>query len=64
MFRHYYAIVMLDQNGLTTEATQDTGLLADVVKNKASTFPTKKQNMKKPRLERYDYTLMKHLSSN
>jgi len=43
MFRHYYAIVMLDQNGLTTEATQDTGLLADVVKNKSIYFPDKKQ---------------------
>ena len=42
MFRHYYDIVMLDQHGLTAEATQDTGLLADVVKNKSIYFPDKK----------------------
>lgn len=42
MFRHYYDIVMLDQNGITAKATQDTGLLADVVKNKSTYFPDKK----------------------
>jgi hypothetical protein len=42
MFRHYYDLVMLDQNGITVEAAQDTGLLADVVKNKSIYFPDKK----------------------
>lgn len=42
MFRHYYDIVMLDQNGLTAEVTQDTGLLTDVIKNKSIYFPDKK----------------------
>ena len=42
MFRHYYDIVMLDQNDLTAEAAKDTGLLADVVKNKNIYFPDKK----------------------
>jgi nucleotidyltransferase AbiEii toxin of type IV toxin-antitoxin system len=42
MFRHYYDIVMLDQNGITAKATQDIGLLADVVKNKSIYFPDKK----------------------
>jgi hypothetical protein len=36
LFRHYYDIVMLDQNGLTKDAAEDTGLLADVVKNKST----------------------------
>lgn len=42
MFRHYYDIVMLDQHDITTDATQDTGLLVDVVKNKSTYFPDKK----------------------
>jgi hypothetical protein len=42
MFRHYYDIVMLDQSGLTNEATQDTKLLEDVVTNKSTYFPDKK----------------------
>lgn len=42
MFRHYYDIVMLDQNGLTADARQDLGLLSDVVKNKSIYFPDKK----------------------
>lgn len=33
---------MLDQHGLTAEATQDTKLLSDVVKNKSIYFPDKK----------------------
>lgn len=42
LFRHYYDIVMLDQNGLTKDATEDTSLLADVVKNKSIYFEDKK----------------------
>jgi hypothetical protein len=42
LFRHYYDIVMLDQNGLTKDAIEDAGLLADVVKNKSIYFEDKK----------------------
>lgn len=42
MFRHYYDLVMLDQNGLTNEAVKDTKLLEDVVINKRIYFPDKK----------------------
>jgi hypothetical protein len=42
LFRHYYDIAMLDQNGLTKDAVQDAGLLADVVKNKSIYFEDKK----------------------
>ncbi|OGT62796.1 MAG: hypothetical protein A3E85_03030 [Gammaproteobacteria bacterium RIFCSPHIGHO2_12_FULL_45_12] len=42
LFRHYYDIVMLDQNGLTKDAVEDVGLLADVVKNKSIYFEDKK----------------------
>ena|SRR3990167_3310268 len=42
MFRHYYDLVMLDQNGLTSNAVKDTKLLEDVVKNKSTYFPDKK----------------------
>lgn len=38
LFRHYYDIVMLDQNNLTQEALQDIQLLTDVVRNKAIYF--------------------------
>lgn len=44
LFRHYYDIVMLDKSGLTQDALQDIGLLADVVKNKSIYFPTKRAN--------------------
>lgn len=42
LYRHYYDIVMLDQNGVTKDAVKDTGLLADVVKNKSIYFEDKK----------------------
>lgn len=42
MFRHYYDLVMLDQNELTSEAIKDTKLLEDVIKNKSIYFPDKK----------------------
>lgn len=42
MFRHYYDLVMLDQNGLTSDAVKDAKLLEDVVKNKNTYFPDKK----------------------
>ena len=44
LFRHYYDIVMLDQNNITREALQDTTLLSDVVKNKVIYFPSKWAN--------------------
>lgn len=44
IFRHYYDIVMLDQNNLTQDALRDTVLLNDVVKNKAIYFPSKWAN--------------------
>ena len=44
MFRHYYDIVMLDQNNLTQEALSDAALLNDVVKNKVIYFPSKWAN--------------------
>jgi predicted nucleotidyltransferase component of viral defense system len=47
LFRHYYDIVMLDQNNLTQEALEDTKLLEDVVRNKSIYFPTKRANYEK-----------------
>lgn len=44
LFRHYYDIVMLDQNNLTKDALQDIMLLEDVVKNKSIYFPTTRAN--------------------
>lgn len=44
LFRHYYDIVMLDQNNLTINALQNLELLDDVVKNKSIYFPSKWAN--------------------
>ena len=44
LFRHYYDVVMLDNNHLTQEALQDIQLLEDVVKNKSIYFPAKWAN--------------------
>jgi hypothetical protein len=41
LFRHYYDIVMLDQNNLTQDALQDIRLLSNVVQNKVIYFPSK-----------------------
>lgn len=46
LFRHYYDLVMLDQNDLTQDALLDIKLLEDVVKNKSIYFPTKRANYK------------------
>lgn len=50
LFRHYYDLVMLDQNGLTSEAVKDTKLLEDVVKNKCTYFPDKKAKYDEARI--------------
>lgn len=50
LFRHYYDIVMLDQNNLTKEALQDIQLLEDVVRNKSIYFPTKRANYEEAKI--------------
>lgn len=47
LFRHYYDVVMLDQNNLTQDALQDIQLLEDVVKNKSIYFPARRANYEK-----------------
>jgi hypothetical protein len=44
LFRHYYDIVMLDQNNITNAALQDISLLDDVLNNKVIYFPSKWAN--------------------
>lgn len=44
LFRHYYDIVMLDNNNVTNDALKDTALLSDVVRNKVIYFPSKWAN--------------------
>lgn len=44
LFRHYYDIVMLDQNNITHAALQDISLLDDVLNNKVIYFPSKWAN--------------------
>ncbi len=44
LFRHYYDLVMLDENGLTMEALKDVSLLNDVIQNKIIYFPSKWAN--------------------